>query len=107
MILQAIALLLSLWMACGLRGQAQTESPDSRIAVLENRSDAIDRHLQNTDAIEDRLMTQLNAQSQQLSEMEGEYQVEKWIAWGIISLLSGSSLIVQLRSRPKKESRQC
>jgi hypothetical protein len=105
--LQILALLGCLLLAT--RTVAQTrpdDGSDSRIAVLENRTDAIDHHLQNTDSIEDRMEGQIQAQSEILSRMEGQNQVEQWIAWGIISLLSGSSLLAQFRSRNKDRAHE-
>lgn len=105
-VLQLLAFLACLLMAFSIHGQRRPEensgSSDSRLAVLENRVDAIDRHLQNTDTNEQRTEAQINAISEMLSRMEGEGQVGQWIAWGVITVLSGGSLIVQFRARSQQ-----
>lgn len=89
--LEALALFLCLWMFA-TRGHA-SESID--VAVLKNRADAIDHHLQTTDATVDRLWQTVNALQADMSEMHGEERV----AWGVITLLCSGSIVVQLVGR--------
>lgn len=90
--LESIAILVCLWMFA-TRGHA--DDSHVRVAVLEQRSDALDRHLQSTDDTVSRLAVKVDSLSADMSEMHGEERV----AWGVITLLCGGTLLVQIRGK--------
>lgn len=90
--LESITILVCLWMFA-TRGHA--DDSHVRVAVLEQRSDAQDRHLQNTDDTVGRLAAKVDSLSADMSEMHGEER----IAWGVITLLCGGTLAAQVRKK--------
>lgn len=98
-VLEAAALAIAILMAFGpsLWGQDRDYRRDSssRIAVLENRSDAIDRHVDNTDSIQQKLTARVDAMGNELSEIEGEER----IAGGLLAALLGGSLFLQVKGK--------
>jgi len=91
-LLEALGILFGLAMLA-TRGHADDAHVD--IAVLKNRTDQIDRHLQSTDDSVARLWVQQNQLAADVSEMHGEERV----AWGVITLLCGGTLVVQVRGK--------
>ena len=117
--LHFFALMMCISMAALAAAQA-SEPPGARIAVLENRVDQIDKHLQNTDLIEDKqkarfddqqdkLIVRLDEQQKEIvantdaiSGMQNDSQWERRIGWAIISLLTGGSMVSNWRKKAKE-----
>lgn len=91
-LLKTLGLLLCLWMLV-TRGHA---SEQIDVAVLKNRADAQERHLDATDANITRLELSVNDLEKDMSGVH----VEERIAWTVLTSLIGGSLIVQSR-KPK------
>ena len=89
--LQTLAIFFSLWMVA-TRGHA---SDSIEVAVLKNRADSIEHHLENTDSTVSKLAEQVDGPSKDMSEMHGEERV----AWSVITLLCGGSIVVQFRKK--------
>lgn len=92
LLIEGAIVALCLWFA--IRAHADDSAP-VRLAVLENRANQIDSHLQATDANAERMWTTVNAMGNTISEMQGEER----IAWGLIGLLSSGSLVLQFRRK--------
>lgn len=91
-LLESLIILLSLWM---LAKPNLSHAENADVAVLKNRADQMDRHLQNTDGTVDRLMSQVNILSGDISEMHGEERV----ILGVITMLCGGSLVLQFKGK--------
>lgn len=89
-------LLLCGWMAFGSKPQAHADQ-GTDIAVLQNRDNQIDAHLQSTDGQVSQLWTLVRDQGNQLSEMEGEERA----AFAVLTLLTASNFVVQVSGRKK------
>lgn len=102
LVLQILALIIALFMALGgsrVWGQRSMRDGDgdSRLAVLENRADQIDQHLQNTDANVKAISLELSVLQQEVSVMQGE----EYAAWAFISLLCAGSIGVTVVGRKR------
>lgn len=86
---------LALLVGMGMATRPMHGDEHADVAVLQSRSDAIDKHLQSTDFNADRMAQKVAELSSSLSEMQGEERV----AWAVISVLCGSSLVVQFRGK--------
>lgn len=94
--MQGASVAICLWMCIGPKPAASAQNaPDSRIAVLETRANEIEQHLRNTDTIEDRLWTAVNAQSHDIAEMQGEERA----GFGFLTLLTGCTFVFQIRKK--------
>jgi len=88
-------------MAFGSKPSARGETDNSRIAVLENRANQIDAHLNSTDAFVQKISDAEAEQGREIAEMQGEERM----AFGGLGLLVSVNLIVVVK-RPKKEDRE-
>ena len=96
LIFQTLALLICLWMLA-TRGHASERSDEQvDVAVLKNRADAQERHMEATDSNVTRLELSVNDLEKDMSGVH----VEERIAWTILTALIGGSLVIQSR-RPK------
>lgn len=94
--LESLAILLCLWMLA-TRGHASERGEQQvDVAVLKNRADAQERHLDATDANVTRLELSVNDLEKDMSGVH----VEERIAWTILTALIGGSLVIQAR-KPK------
>lgn len=94
----ALQFLICGWMAFGLKPEAKADQ-ESRLAVLENRSDAIDAHLRSTDDSVTRLWSTVELQGNQLSEMQGEERA----AFAILTLLTAGNFVVLVGKRKRDQ----
>lgn len=91
-LLEALTILLIALMMASI-GRAEDHV---KIAVLEQRQDAIDRHLENTDETMGKLSAKIDAISGDLSYMHGEERV----ILAAIGLVSAITLKVVARKKP-------
>ena len=87
------ALILCAWLAFGPKPAVQAQSAEDR--VQDTKIQQIDQHLSSSDATVDRLWTQVNAQGNAISEMQGEER----IFFAILTLLTGGNFVFQVKRK--------
>lgn len=96
LVLNIAAVAICLWLALGPKPTVHAQADvGSQLAVHKERLDSIDKHLQNSDAITDRLWTTVNAQGNAISEMQGEERV----FFLILTLVTGGNFYFQVRKK--------
>lgn len=89
------AVALCLWMTAAPKPPVYAQAVSAEDQVQNTKIEEINKHLESSDGVVDRLVTQVNAQGDALSELEGEER----IFFAILTLITGGNFVFQAKGR--------